>query len=101
MQITKQYVDHYKPGKMIPYCPLSADFDRNACCKGEIPLLSCLVDVIGARKPRRIAIKPPPPPSPSPPPPASSELLLPYSPENKPPSLFDLQVLAQVFLPRL
>ena len=67
MQITKKYVDGYTPGKMIPYCQLSADFDRNICSKGGIPLLSCLVDVIGARKPRRIAIKPPPPPSPPPP----------------------------------
>ena len=28
-------------------------------------------------------------------------MILPYPPENKPPPLFDLQVLAQVFLPRL
>ena len=71
MQITKRYIDRYKPGKMIPYCSLSADFDRKG---GEIPLLYCSMGVIGARKPRRIAIKPPPPPSPSPPPPTSSEL---------------------------
>ena len=62
LQITKEYIDRYKPGKMIPYCQLSADFESKASCKGEIPLLFCHVDVIGARKPRKFAIKPPPPP---------------------------------------
>ena len=28
-------------------------------------------------------------------------MAIPYSPENKPPPLFDVQVLVQVFLPRL
>ena len=69
MQITKRCIDCYKPGKMIPCCSLSADFDHRG---GEIPLLNCSVGVIGARKPRRIVIKPSP--SLPPPPIISSEL---------------------------
>ena len=68
VQVKKEEVDCFRPGREIPHCHLKAKFTGDLA---NIPDLECHVDVLGAREPHNkfvIDISPMPgAPDPSPP----------------------------------
>ena len=48
MQVLKEEVDCFRPGKRVPHCHLKAKFTGDLA---NIPDLECHVDVLGAREP--------------------------------------------------